>query len=153
MPDGFRAGRFDDAGAAVTDADGPFQAEVDAIDRATVGAAHRQEHAMLRRDGREGWLIRDPAGAPAGYGYVAGSGRIGPLAALDPALVGPIIGTLSRTLATHDERVIWLPTHCGPAMQALLEAGLRLDGFPALLCWSTPDTPFDRYVPNSLAIL
>jgi hypothetical protein len=35
----------------------------------------------------------------------------------------------------------------------LLEAGLRLEGFPALLCWTRPFASFDRYVPISLALI
>ena len=65
----------------------------------------------------------------------------------------PLLGMLSRSIATHGERTIWLPTTCDGALSALLAAGLRLDGFPGLLCWSRPDHPFDRYVPISLALL
>jgi hypothetical protein len=145
----------------------PFEADLDAgpesaarlrdviaqLDRATLGAAHPADHEMLRRDGREGWLIRDAGGRPVGYGFVSGTGRLGPLATLDPALVGPIIGMLSRSIPTHGERTIWLPTTCDAALGALLAAGLRLDGFPGLLCWSRPELPFDRYIPISLALL
>ena len=31
----------------------------------------------------------------------------------------------------------------------LLEAGLRLEPFPILLCWDRPSTDFSRYLPIS----
>ena len=39
------------------------------------------------------------------------------------------------------------------ATRALLDAGLRLDGFPGIVCWSRPDHPFERYLPISLALV
>jgi hypothetical protein len=38
-------------------------------------------------------------------------------------------------------------------MIAFLRAGLRIEGFPALLCWSRPFGGFERYLPASLALL
>jgi hypothetical protein len=35
----------------------------------------------------------------------------------------------------------------------LLEAGLRLEDFPALVCWDRPFADFERYVPITLAVL
>jgi hypothetical protein len=36
---------------------------------------------------------------------------------------------------------------------SLLRAGLRLESFPALLCWTEPLAPFDRYLPITLALV
>jgi hypothetical protein len=38
-------------------------------------------------------------------------------------------------------------------MVALLRAGLRIEGFPALVCWTRPFADFERYLPASLALL
>jgi GNAT superfamily N-acetyltransferase len=153
LPDGYSAAPFSAELDAGPEAAARLRDVVAELDRATLGAAHPADHEMLRRDGREGWLVRDDAGRPVGYGYASGTGRLGPLAALHPALVAPLLGALSRSIATHGERTLWLPTTCDGALGSLLAAGLRLDGFPGLLCWSTPATPFDRYVPISLALL
>ena len=153
LPDGYAATPFSADLDAGPEAAARLRDVVAELDRATLGAAHPADHDMLRRDGREGWLVRDGTGQAVGYGYASGTGRLGPLAATDRALVGPLLGMLSRSIATHGERTIWLPTTCDGALSALLAAGLRLDGFPGLLCWSRPDHPFDRYVPISLALL
>jgi GNAT superfamily N-acetyltransferase len=153
LPKGYGASPFSAELGAGPEAAARLRDAIGQLDRATLGAAHPADHEMLRRDGREGWLVRDDRGGPVAYGYASGTGRLGPLAALDPALVGPLLGMLSRTIRTHDDRTIWLPTTCDGALSALLAAGLRLDGFPGLLCWSRPEHPFDRYVPISLALL
>jgi hypothetical protein len=41
----------------------------------------------------------------------------------------------------------------GEAVTALLEAGLRIEDFPALICWDRPFADFSRYVPITLAVL
>jgi hypothetical protein len=38
-------------------------------------------------------------------------------------------------------------------MVALLRSGLRIEGFPALLCWTRPFGHFESYLPASLALL
>jgi hypothetical protein len=48
---------------------------------------------------------------------------------------------------------MWVPGTADRATRALLDAGLRFDGFPGLICWSRPDHPFERYVPISLALV
>ena len=45
------------------------------------------------------------------------------------------------------------PARPARAVTALLEAGLRLEDFPALLCWDRPFADFSRYVPITLAVL
>ena len=47
----------------------------------------------------------------------------------------------------------WVPGTASEALRALLDAGLRIDGFPGVICWSRPDHPFERYLPISLAIV
>jgi hypothetical protein len=36
---------------------------------------------------------------------------------------------------------------------ALLRAGLRIEGFPAMFCWTRPFAAFERYLPAGLALL
>jgi hypothetical protein len=47
----------------------------------------------------------------------------------------------------------WIPGANDRAMVALLRAGLRIEGFPALLCWTRPFARFEAYLPASLALL
>ena len=48
---------------------------------------------------------------------------------------------------------LWVPGTAAEALRGLLDAGLRIDGFPGMICWSRADHPFDRYLPISLAIV
>ncbi len=127
---------------------------VDALDRAIVGVTHPQDHEFLRRDGRTGLLVRERAtGRVLGYGYGTSTGRLGPVSALDPALHPAILGTIVRDTPALGPVAIWVPGTASEATRALLDAGLRFDGFPALVCWSTATHPFERYLPISLALV
>jgi GNAT superfamily N-acetyltransferase len=126
---------------------------VDSIDRSVLGYAHRADHDFLRVQGRTGFLYRSGAGDPLGYGYSSQAGRFGPVALLDETLTAPVIGHLMRTIPPRGAASIWVPGANDRAMVALLRAGFRLEGFPAMLCWTRPFAAFERYVPAGLALL
>jgi GNAT superfamily N-acetyltransferase len=127
---------------------------VAAVDRELVGTAHPADHAYLVRDGRQGFLVRERAGGRVhGYVYGSGGGRLGPLAALDPDLQPALCGVAIRDTPTFGAVAMWVPGTADRALRTLLEAGLRMEGFPGLVCWSRPDHPFERYVPASLALV
>ena len=141
---------------AVDGRDGPrrLAEALDALDREIVGVAHPQDHRYLRRDGRTGFLVRERVtGRVLGYGYGTSVGRLGPVAALDPALHPAILGTILRETPVLGPMAIWVPGTAAEATRALLDAGLRFDGFPALICWSAATHPFERYLPISLALV
>ena len=124
------------------------------IDRTLLGAAHPADHAHLAREGRSGFLVRERSGGRVqGYVYGSGGGRLGPLAALDPDLQPALCGVAIRDTPTFGTVAMWVPGTADRALRALLEAGLRLEGFPGLVCWSRPEHPFERYVPISLALV
>jgi len=127
---------------------------VDTLDREIVGVSHPADHAYLRRDGRTGFLVRERGtGRALGYGYGTSAGRVGPVAAVDPALHPAILGTIVRETPVLGPLATWVPGTAAEATRALLDAGLRFDGFPALVCWSTAAHPFERYLPISLALV
>lgn len=140
-------------------ADGPdghrrLAAIVDGLDREVIGAPHPADHAWLRREGRTGFLVRDRGdGRPLGYAYGSNIGRTGPVAALDPALHPSLIGAAIRGAPAFGPVAMWVPGTADIAMRALLDAGLRFDGFPGLICWSRAEHPFVRYIPISLAMV
>ncbi len=126
---------------------------VSGLDREILGSTHGADHAYLRREGRTAFLVRERGGRALGYAYGSGGGRLGPVAALDPALHPALIGAAIRETPVLGTVALWVPGSSAIATRALLDAGLRFDGFPGLICWSTPDHPFDRYIPSSMAIL
>jgi hypothetical protein len=127
---------------------------VDGLDRELIGSAHRQDHGYLRREGRSGFLVRERAtGRVLGYAYGSGGGRLGPIAALDPALHPSLVGVAVRETPMLGAVAMWVPGTADRATRALLDAGLRFDGFPGLVCWSRAEHPFERYVPISLALV
>jgi ribosomal protein S18 acetylase RimI-like enzyme len=126
---------------------------VNAVDRAVLGITHPADHEYLRRDGRAGFLVREREGRVLGYVYGSGVGRLGPVAAHDPALLPSLLGVAIRSVPSFGAVAAWVPGTADAALRGLLEAGLRLDRFPAILCWSRPDHPFERYLPINLAMV
>ena len=119
-----------------------------------IGAAHPDEHAYLRREGRSGFLVRERAtGRVHGYVYGSGGGRLGPRGRAGPG-APPVADRRGRPRDAHAGRGRDVGARVGDrATRALLDAGLRFDGIPGLICWSRPDHPFERYVPISLALV
>lgn len=126
---------------------------VDDVDRAVLGVTHQVDHEFLRRDGRAGFLVRERGGRVLGYAYGSPSGRIGPVAALEPELLPAMVGVAIRRTPLLGTVAVWVPASADAAVRALLDAGLHFDRFPGLLCWSRPELPFARYVPINLAMV
>jgi len=123
------------------------------IDREVLGYERPADHRFLRMEGRRGFLYRDPQGAPLGYGYAAPSGRLGPVATLQPAHLAPITAHLLRAVTPPGANAIWVSGGSEHVLPMLLRAGLRIDGFPAFLCWNRPLLDLRRYVPISLGLI
>lgn len=132
---------------------GRLVAEVDAIDRELLGAAHPMDHRFLRTESRRGWLYQGPDGATLGYGYAGEAGRLGPVAARDEALVAPILGHLTSAVVPRGAFATWIGGAADRALVATLGAGFRLDRFPVLLCWDRPFADFSKYLPISTGLL
>jgi hypothetical protein len=139
------------------DADGrvtaALQAELDALDRETIGLERPIDHEFVRRGGARGWAYRDRTGGLAGYGYVAASGRISPAAVRETALLAPVIGHLLTAYEPPGASAIWLPGGSDGAIEVALGAGLRLEGTPILFGWSRAFADFGRCLPISPGLL
>lgn len=125
---------------------------VAAFDRELVGYERPQDHALWARD-RDGVAYLDDGGSVLGYGYAHSSGRIGPVAAAAPSHLPFIIGDLVRSTQVLEGRQVVVPGPAIAAMQPLLEAGLRIDGTPAVYCSEGLGPAFERYLPMSFALL
>jgi hypothetical protein len=156
LPSTLEAVPFESVVTEAADGHRRLAALVDALDRELIGAAHPVDHAYLRREGRTGFLVRErgsPTMPALGYVYGSSGGRLGPMGALDPALHPALLGVAIRRTPMLGAIASWVPGTADRATRALLDAGLRYDGFPGLVCWSEPDHPFDRYLPTSLALV
>lgn len=149
LPAGIIAVPFDELAGQ---AHGELAAAVDTVDREVAGFAHPEDHRFLRLEGRRGFLLRNGERV-LGYGYAGESGRVGPVAVLDEALLAPALGHVLRAVEPRGASALWVPGLADRAVIALLRAGFRLDGFPVLLCWSRPFADFRRYVPISPGLL
>ena len=124
-----------------------------AVDTATVGQAHPEDHAFLAAEGRRRFIARSERGEMLGYGYIAPSGRFGPIAAIDASLLAPIAAHLITTVRAPGAYATWIPGDADDLFVTLLRAGFRFESFPALLLWNRPIADFTRYVPINLALL
>ncbi len=125
---------------------------VDALDRDLLGYSRPHDHQFWVAGERQGWMYL--AGDDVvGYGYAHRSGRIGPVAAVEPGLLPGLVGHLARNTPVLEGRQLVLPGPCIAALEPLLARGLRIDGTPAVFCSQGPGPRFDRYIPMSFALL
>ena len=151
LPPGVTAARMEPAANGLLDA--AQQAELDAFDRSILGLAHPEDHAYDLRE--RPWLFayRDGSGGLVGYGYTGEVGRIGPISVADAALQGPVLGHLLTAVVPRGASAVWLPGAADGAFETALRAGLRIEGFPTLLCYDRPFGDFTRYVPTSPGLI
>ena len=155
LPSGIVPLPFDEIAAGPPDGQGHrlLVDAVDGLDRELLGVAHPADHRFLRSESRRGWLYRGPDGAPVGYGYAGEAGRVGPVAVRDETLLGPILGHLTSVIVPRGAFAIWVGGAADRAIVPALQAGLRLDPFPVLVCWDRPFADFARYLPISPGLL
>ncbi|HEV2006476.1 MAG TPA: hypothetical protein VGQ85_07665, partial [Candidatus Limnocylindrales bacterium] len=127
--------------------------ELDALDASVLGFAHPEDHEFVRVDSRTGFAYREGDGRLAGYGYASEAGRVGPIAVRDADLLAPVLAHVLATIVPRGASSVWLPGTSGPALASTIAAGLRIEGFPVLLCWSQPFADFSRYIPISPGLL
>jgi GNAT superfamily N-acetyltransferase len=141
------------AGVRVVRIEATDAGEVDSLDRVVLGVRHPVDHAFVRSEGRQGFLYRTPAGEVAGYGYTSAVGRVGPVGVRDAALLWPVLSHLLTVIEPRGASAVLVPGNAGEAVAGLLHAGLRLEDYPILVCWSEPFADFTRYLPISSGLL
>jgi GNAT superfamily N-acetyltransferase len=125
---------------------------VGALDREVLGYARAADHRALRQWERTGFMLRDSERA-IGYGYASASGRLGPVVVSDPAHLLPLVAELTRRVRAVDAWQILVPGLADETMVALLRAGLRYDGPPALFSATGSGPDLERYLPGTFALL
>lgn len=127
--------------------------EVAPIDDQLLGYRRPQDHAFWSSGGRRGWVFETAGGRIIGYGYAHPSGRIGPVAAVEPGDLPALLGHLVRAMPVLEGRQVVVGGAASTALGPLLAAGMRMDGTPAVYCAQRPGPRFDRYIPMSFALL
>ena len=154
LPQGLEAIRFDEVDGGEDGLErSALHAELSALDREAAGFDRAADRPLLDRENRIGFLYRAADGAAVGYAFAAESGRVGPVAVREEALLGPMLGHLLGAVRARGAFAVWVPGTAGEAVVPLLRAGLRIDGFPCLLCWDRPFGDFGRYLPMSPGLL
>lgn len=122
-----------------------------ALDAEVLGFRRPADHRAWQAWQRQGFLLRT-GGEPQGYGYAHPSGRLGPVVVRDSASLLPFVGRLTREVAAADAWQVLLPGPADATFVALLNAGLRFDGPPAIFCATRPGPDYTRYLPASFAL-
>jgi GNAT superfamily N-acetyltransferase len=151
LPNGVTASRVEPGPDGKIDAG--TLGEIDALDRELLGFSHAEDHAYDLRERPALFAYRDGAGRLVGYGYTSEVGRMGPIAAADQGLLLPILGHLLLAVLPRGASSVWLGGQASEAVAEAVRAGLRLEGFPILACWSEPYADFTRYVPTSPGLI
>ncbi len=125
---------------------------IEPLDRELLGYVHPFDHDFLRREGRIGVLFTRGDSVVA-YGYTSRVGRLGPVAVRQPVELPAVVGHLLGVVRPAGVFSIWVPGAAGSTVVALLDAGFRLEPFPALHCHDRPSVDHARYIPGSLALL
>jgi GNAT superfamily N-acetyltransferase len=121
------------------------------LDAEVAGFRRPADHRAWQLWGRQGFLLR-AAGEPVGYGYAQPSGRLGPVVVRDSALLLPFVGRLMREVTATDAWQLLAPGPADETFVALLNAGMRFDGPPAIFCATRPGPDYTRYLPASYAL-
>jgi GNAT superfamily N-acetyltransferase len=115
------------------------------IERSVLGFDRGHEFAWLAGH-RDGYLYRRD-GRPIGYAFVSTAG-MGPIAALEPEDMSPILGHVETRAAELGIKTLSLevPMVNEVAMRHLMARGLRMDTFFNLFMSSRPFGQFDRFI-------
>jgi GNAT superfamily N-acetyltransferase len=129
----------------------PLFEAVGMLDAEVLGFRRPADHRAWLAWERQGFLLRT-GGAPQGYGYAHPSGRLGPVVVRDSASLLAFVGRLTREVTAADAWQVLLPGPADATFVALLNAGLRFDGPPAIFCATRPGPDYTRYLPASFAL-
>ena len=124
---------------------------VDELDREVTGLSRPDDHAAWQSWGRRRFGLFD-ARTLVGYGYAQPAGRLGPVIVRDAELLLPFVGRLMREVPVAGDWLISVPGPAAALFSGLLEAGMRIDGPPAIYCASELRIDHSRYIPGSFAL-
>jgi len=87
-----------------------------------------------------------------GYGYVQETGRLGPFVVRRQEHLLPFAGRLLAEMPDVETWLVNVPGAANETFVALLHAGMRLEGPPAIFCATELRVDHSRYLPASYAL-
>jgi GNAT superfamily N-acetyltransferase len=87
-----------------------------------------------------------------GYGYIQEVGRLGPFVVRREEHLLPFCGRLLAEMPDVDTWLVNVPGSANETFVALLHAGMRLEGPPAIYCANEVRIDHSRYLPASYAL-
>jgi len=87
-----------------------------------------------------------------GYGYMQATGRLGPFVVRRPEHLLPFVGRLISEAPDVEAWMINVPGAASETFVALLHAGMRIEGPPAIYCATEVRIDHTRYLPASYAL-
>lgn len=121
------------------------------LDHDVTGLARAGDHVAWEKwDRQRLGLYR--SGELVGYGYVQSVGRLGPVVVRKSEHLLPFVGALMGRLPDVETWLLNVPGPAAEAFEALLKAGLRLEGPPVIYCATELRIDHSRYVPSTFAL-
>lgn len=138
LPTGLRVGKLNAAAA-------------EPLDMEVCGLTRTKDHEWWEQLGRSrfGLFERNEL---VGYGYIQEVGRLGPLVVRREELLLPFAGRLLAEMPHVETWLVNVPGVANETFVALLRAGMRLEGPPALYCATEQRVDHSRYLPASYAL-
>lgn len=137
------------AGLAV----GPLEvAQAAALDLQVTGFTRDQDHAAWQSWERKPFGLFEGERV-VGYGYAQAVGRLGPVVVERRELLLPLVAELMRQVETLEDWIINVPGPAAEVFSALLNAGMQLQGAPAIFCGvEGHGVDHARYLPSTFAL-
>src|SRR4051794_9001318 len=121
------------------------------LDLEVCGLTREWDHEWWSALGRSRFGLFDGRDL-VGYGYVQEVGRLGPIVVHDAAHLVPFAGHLLDQMPDVDVWLVNVPGQANELFVALLQAGMRLEGPPAIYCANEMRIDHSRYLPASYAL-
>jgi GNAT superfamily N-acetyltransferase len=136
------------AGLTVRPIDAPATA---ALDQEVCGLTRLADHEWWAELGRKRFGLFEGSEL-VGYGYIQEVGRLGPFVVRDARHLLPFCAELMATMPAVETWLVNVPGPADETFVALLHAGFRVEGPPAIYCASEPRIDHSRYLPASYAL-
>ena len=147
LPAGVHAVRFD-ATAAGRSGPAPRRG-ARRLDREILGSAHPDDHDSFDAQGRSGSPTATRGRTCSATGTRPRSGASARSRRAIRRSCRRPRPTCWRAVEPRGASAVWVPGAAGPTHGDAVRAGLRIEGFPVLACWSRPFADFSRYLPIS----